>query len=411
MQLFKLFLRSFQSLRLHRLRSLLSTLGILFGVAAVVAMLSIGEGAKKETLEQIEQLGINNIIVKQLDQSEEQRLKATEKRSGGLSQADVEAVLANIPYFNYLAPVKIIEAEMLSAVREITPEILAVNSSFANVQGLQIAEGRFIADRDSKDKSLVCVLGHDVAQALGRNGHLGQTIRIEKQQFRIIGILQGRHFAEGKIASLSSRNTNKCLFIPIGAHGGIDRNLAYKQSTLSEIHLQAASGISLTEASRAIQRLLHVLHRGVEDYQIVIPQELLHQLGRTQRTFNLVLGSIAAVSLLVGGIGIMNIMLATVSERTREIGIRRAVGANKQHIVLQFLGETLLLTLSGACAGVIVGAAFSQAISWLAGWPTIVTFWSVVLSLSMASLIGLCSGLYPALQAARMNPIAALRRE
>ncbi len=400
--------KSFRSLMLHRMRSLLSTLGILFGVAAVIAMLSIGEGAKRETIEQIEQLGINNLIIRQIEQSEEQRHKASEKRSNGLSLRDVEALRENLPIADLVAPIKNVEAELIG---DVSPEILAVTAEFASLKSLDIAEGRFISDKDISSRHLVCVLGAEVAQSLGRNGHVGQSVRIEGMQFQIVGVLKQRSWSEGKIPSLSSRNINKCVFIPLGTHLTVTRSPDFKFHTLTEIHLGVIPGYDTQQAALGAKRLLEVTHRGVEDYQIVIPQELLSQLSRTQRTFNLVLGSIAAISLLVGGIGIMNIMLATVSERTREIGIRRAVGANKSHIIVQFLAETLLLTLTGALMGIVCGILFSLLISFFAGWNTIVTLWSMTLSLLMASLVGLCSGLYPAIQAAEMNPITALRHE
>lgn len=408
MNFFRSLKKSYYSLMLHRMRSLLSTLGILFGVAAVIAMLSIGEGAKRETLQQIEQLGINNLIIRQIEQSEEQRHKASEKRSSGLSLKDVQALRDNLPIIDLVAPVKSVEAELIG---DVSPEILAVTSSFADLKTLELSEGRFISDKDNSSKNLVCVLGADVANALGRNGHVGQSVRIEGLQFQIVGVLKQRNWREGKIPALSTRNINKCVFIPLGSHLSVIRSPDYKYHMLTEMHLRLANGHEPQQAALGAKRILEVTHRGVEDYQIVIPQELLSQLSRTQRTFNLVLGSIAAISLLVGGIGIMNIMLATVSERTREIGIRRAVGANKGHIIIQFLAETLLLTLTGALLGILCGVIFSLLIGFMAGWTTIVTVWSMLLSLGMASLVGLCSGLYPAVQAAEMNPITALRHE
>ncbi len=411
MKWLKIIRKSFQSLLLHRLRSLLSTLGILFGVVAVVAMLSIGEGAKRETIEQIEQLGINNIIIRQIDQSEEQRLKAAQKRSRGLTLQDAEAIKKNIAPISWVAPIKVVEAEIIGTPKEMAPEMLAVSPDYAALKAMEMASGRFISDRDCGRKELVCVLGADVASSLGKEGHVGQSIRIEGLQFQIVGVVQPRRWSAGKIPSLTSRNLNQTVFIPLGSHLSIIRSPSYLHHMLSEIQVQIAEAKELNPATQAIQRLLQVTHQGIEDYQIVVPQELLSQLGRTQRTFNLVLGSIAAISLLVGGIGIMNIMLATVSERTREIGIRRAIGANKKQILVQFLTETLLLTLAGAVMGIFIGILFSALISHVAGWNTIVTLWSVLLSLGMSSLVGLFSGLYPAMKAASMNPITALRHE
>ncbi len=403
--------KGFRSLMLHRLRSLLSTLGVLFGVVAVVAMLSIGEGAKQETLEQIEQLGMNNVIIRQIEMSEEQHIKAREKRSRGLTLDDARALEKGVKDVDIQAPVKVIEASITGTQSEISPEVLAVTRTYASIKNMHLAEGRFIADGDVYNKSLVCVLGAEVAKALGKHGHVGQTVRIENLEFHVIGVLNAKSWSSGKSSALTTRNLNKSVFIPLGSETALPKNQTNKNDGLSEIILQIDHRKQTLTALPAVRRILEISHGGIEDYQIVIPQELLHQADRTQQTFNLVLGSIAAISLLVGGIGIMNIMLATVSERTREIGIRRAVGANKMHIVVQFLTETLLLTLSGAILGVIVGVLFSILISYVAGWNTIVKPWSVLLSLTMATGVGLFSGLYPAFKAAAMNPIKALRHD
>lgn len=410
MSAFREIQKCLRSLLIHRLRTMLSTLGVLFGVVAVVAMLSIGEGAKKETLEQIEQLGINNIIVRQPTISEEQRAQALEQKSQGLTWQDVEALRQNISFLVKDAPMRVVEATVTGSMTRLTPEILAVTRSFGEMKRLQMAEGRFICDLDQSEKRLVCVLGYEIAKSLGKEGHIGKIIRISNTHYEIVGVLKSMHWKESRNRSITARNLDKIIFIPLGS----DLNLYGLQSakdTLSEIVLQIEDVQRMGTAARLVKKILGKLHGGYEDYQIVIPQELLQQADRAQRTFNRVLGSIAAISLLVGGIGIMNIMLATVSERTREIGIRRAVGANKRHILLQFLLETLLLTLAGAILGVIIGIIFSFAIGLIAGWKTIVTPWSILLSLTMSSAVGLCSGLYPAFQAARMDPIKALRRD
>lgn len=403
--------KCFRSLLIHRLRTLLSTLGVLFGVVAVVAMLSIGEGAKQETLEQIEQLGMNSLIVRRHALSDEQRAQALEQKSKGLNWKDVEALRQHLPFLLQDAPLKVVEASITGSLTQLSPEILAITRSFGEMKELQLTEGRFLCDLDQKGKRLVCVLGYEVAKSLGKEGHSGRTLRLDNTHYEIVGVLKSTHWKESKNQAITTRNLDKTIFIPLGSDRSLMRSSLLPKDALSEVVLQINDIQQMGVAAQLVKHVLAKLHGGYEDYQVVIPQELIQQAYRTQQTFNLVLGSIAAISLLVGGIGIMNIMLATVSERTREIGIRRAVGANKRHILLQFLLETLVLTLTGAILGVILGIGFSLAISSIAGWKTIVTPWSIVLSLTMSSAVGLCSGLYPAYQAANMDPIKALRHD
>jgi putative ABC transport system permease protein len=401
--------KSIRSLMLHRLRSLLSTLGILFGVAAVVAMLSIGEGAKRETLEQIEQLGINTMMIKQNALSDTQQQKARENLSQGLTIEDALHIHKGISSILLYAGIKTIKASVPGALQSMSPEILAVTQSYCDIKSLKMSKGRFICDADHQNKKLICVLGADVASALGQGGHIGKTLRIENSLFTIVGILQHNQSKAAKNAFLATKNINHVIFIPLGSEGGL-RNYSYPENdVLSEIILKLKPNNDLTKVAGVVKSILKHYHRSYDDYQIIIPQELLNQANQTQRTFNQVLGSIAAISLLVGGIGIMNMMLANVTERIREIGIRRALGATKMDILIQFLTETILLTLFGAVLGVLFGALFSIGIAYYAGWKTIVTLWSILLSLGMASLVGICSGLYPAYQASRLHPIVALR--
>lgn len=402
-------LRSVQSLMLHRLRSLLSTLGILFGVTAVVSMLSIGEGAKKETMDQIEQLGINTMMIRQNSLSDGQQQQARERRSLGLSIEDAHLIQQFIPSIALLAPIKIIKAGIPGSLQNMAPEIMAVTRQYGDIKSIKLAEGRFISDSDQKDKKLVCVLGAEVSKALGEKGHVGNTLKIENTPFYIVGTLQSNQWKASKNAFLSTKNINHAIFIPLGSENVLRSFIHPENDMLSEIILKIKSQKPLTQISAIVKNILKHLHGDYEDYQIIIPQELLHQANQTQRTFNLVLGSIAAISLLVGGIGIMNMMLANVTERIREIGIRRALGATRKDILLQFLTETLILTLFGALLGVFCGICFSYCISYFAGWKTVVTLWSLIMSLGMASIIGICSGLYPAYQAAMVHPIVALR--
>jgi putative ABC transport system permease protein len=405
------FIRSFHSLALHGLRSLLSTLGILFGVAAVVAMLSIGEGAKRETLEQIEQLGIHTLIIKQNLLSEGQKQQARENRSSGLTEADASMIQKRLPNLLYIAPTKVLKASLTGSLQTIAPELMAVTKAYRDIKPLKLKEGRFICDQDCLNKNLVCVLGGEIAKALGSESALGKTIRIESSLFKIIGILQFNQWKESKNSFLATKNMNQIIFIPLGSENILRSYLHPENDLLAEIILKINPNQDFSFTVKFIKNLLKYSHRDYQDYQVIVPQELLNQANQTQKMFNYVLGSIAAISLLVGGIGIMNMMLANVSERIREIGIRRALGATKFDILMQFLAEALLLTLFGAFLGIVLGISFSFIISYLADWTTVVTTWSLILSFGMASFIGICSGLYPAYRASNLDPIVALRHE
>ena len=275
---------------------------------------------------------------------------------------------------------------------------------------MAIKQGRFISNADVVQKNLVCILGEEVSRLLGDSGHLGEALRLEDRTYRIIGILHKRQWKRSKSPALAVRNYNRVIFIPIGTEvtDGLEQT---RFGGISEIWLRVGKNNSVQACAEAVRRILNLRHGGVEDFQVVVPQELLNQAQKTQRIFNIILGCIAGISLLVGGIGIMNTMLASVAERTREIGIRRAIGAGQNHIIVQFICEAIVLTTVGGCLGIVLGAGSAVIISKVAGWKTVLTVWSIVTSILMAAGVGLASGLYPAIKAARLEPVRALRHE
>jgi len=394
----------------HRLRSFLSSLGIVFAVMAVVAMLSIAEGAKQEILEQIERLGTNSIIVRSLQLTGTQETAARRRLSRGLVLSDANALKKAIHTISSVASVKEVKASLSISIAQDPFEILAITESYQVAKNLAVKQGRFVCNTDVVRKNLVCVLGEEVSRLLGDSGHLGGVLRLEDRTYRIVGILQKRQWMRSKSPALAVRNYNRAIFIPIGTEV-TDIQGQNRFGEISEIWLRVARNGNVQASAEAVRRILNRMHGGVEDFQVIVPQELLIQAQKTQRIFNIILGCIAGISLLVGGIGIMNTMLASVAERTREIGIRRALGAGEKHIVLQFLCEAIVLTTIGGCIGIILGAGSAIIISKVAGWKTVLTVWSLVVSIVMAGGVGLVSGLYPAVKAARLEPVRALRHE
>lgn len=412
-----LFRHAWRGLLLHKLRSLLSTLGIVFAVVAVVAMLAIAEGAKVETLEQIEQLGTNSILVRPVPMTEIQQIKAREGLSGGLSWADVHALRKVIPGLTSVAPITEISAAVKGYNNEVSLIIFAVSEAYQAAKNLTLAKGRFITRADTDRRNLVCVLGAETENLLNRStGGRGLSIGLEDSIYRVVGVLHPRRWVSAKIPALASRNYNRAIFIPFGAEpAAYESGASYPVGRLenfgefSEIVVKVGSGANVVSTAEAVKHVILQNHGGLEDFQVVLPRELLHQAQRTQQVFNIVLGAIAGISLLVGGIGIMNIMLASVSERTREIGIRRAIGARRGQISAHFLCESILLTVIGGLIGLALGVGTAALISNIAGWRTAIRPWSMILALLMAGGVGVISGLYPAIKASRVDPVEALR--
>jgi putative ABC transport system permease protein len=379
---------------------------------AVMSMISAGAGAKEEVLEQIETMGVKNIYIKAADLTEEQQRKAGEKHSYGLRFDDIDRLAGNdgLSIVN-IAAVKELRAVPMGRGREIMPRILSCSASYAEVLNLKVEYGRFFSWQDTGLDKRVCVLGSSLAKKMGKEGSVGQFLRIDESLYKIIGILAEYSVHDSKTTTLSQENFNEILLLPI-VNPKRDLNYSAKSnnnSQLSTIIVEVDERSHVARAAKVIARTLEVAHNGVKDYQLIVPLELLVQSVKTQRVFNLVLAVTGGISLLVGGIGIMNVMLATVSERKREIGIRRAVGATERHIIVQFLTESVLLTLTGGLLGLLAGLISAGLIAGITGWTIRITPASMFVPFLLAIGTGVFFGLYPAIKAARLDPIQALR--
>jgi putative ABC transport system permease protein len=400
-----------ESLAEHKLRTTLTMLGMMFGVGAVIAMLSIGAGAERQALALIDRLGIRNVVVRDKTFKPEE-LKEIRKKSQGLSQRDVEAIEEAIPGVAFVAPkIEIEPYKILAAGAKTKAQVFGVGHRHRDVTAFSLSEGRFLDAGDETHHAQVCVIGAGVRRDLfGADPALGKDLKVNDVWFEVIGVLAPEPTATTAVQGVAVDSTEHQIYVPFTtALRKMERD--DMKSPLGEIVIHLDAGVPPGETGAVIGTLLDRLHSGVRDYEIVVPEALLRHSQETQRLFNLVMGLIAGISLLVGGIGIMNIMLATVLEQTREIGVRRAVGARRADIRFQFLVTAFTLAMLGGLAGVAIGLAISRVVATYADWPTVVTTWSVALSLGVSIVVGVSSGLYPAVRAARLDPIEALHSE
>ncbi|MBE0540690.1 MAG: ABC transporter permease [Verrucomicrobia bacterium] len=414
-----------KSLWLHRLRSLLTVLGIVFGVCSVIAMLAIGEGASFEAQERIKSLGSQNIILRSVKPPEEQKVSDKGNQSivlqYGLTYKDVKAIRATIPGVTIVLPSRNIREYAWNISRRVDCEVVGTVPWYPEMRNHRVAEGRFFTDMDMDSQTSVCVLGAEMVPALfPMDSPVGKHVRVGANYYQVIGVMEprGAEPRSGETAA-TDKPVAQRMFIPLETarmrYGEVlmrRRAGAFEAERvqLHEVTVKVASLDEVMGVAEAVKAILERNHKR-KDYAIDVPLEMLKQAEHTKRIFNIVLGSIAAISLLVGGIGIMNIMLASVTERTREIGIRRALGARRRDIITQFLVETVLLAGAGGVIGVLLGVLIPYVVTQTAGMKTIITLWSPVLAFSISALVGVVFGIYPALRAAQMDPVEALRHE
>jgi putative ABC transport system permease protein len=411
-----------KSIWLNKLRSFLTALGVIFGVASVIAMLAIGEGASHEAQEQIRRLGSQNIIIESVKPPDGQG-SATETRSMvieyGLTLRDVQQIRQTVPGIEVVVPSRVLTENIWNFDRSVDGQIIGALPIYPEMRNRAMVSGRFFTDLEMSEKLPVCAINETAAHELfPLSTPVGKSIRVKGYYYKVVGIIQN----EGARVGGEDSPTNSAgsqMFIPYATlmdqygetffrfrSGGFEA----EKVEFHEAVVRVKDVNQVESRAEAIRQILTTNHKK-EDWRIIVPVELLRQAERTKRIFSIVLGSIAAISLVVGGIGIMNIMLASVTERTREIGIRRAMGARQSDIVVQFLIETVLLSGAGGIMGVILGISIPIAVQHFAGVTTVVKFWSPALAFLISVFTGIAFGIYPARRAARMNPVEALRHE
>lgn len=426
----------------NRLRSLLTALGIIFGVAAVIAMLAIGNGAQQEIMEQIKLVGVNNIIIEPIVEQIEEEVDASgsgpsaekSKYSPGLRMLDVEAIKASVPGIQRISPEVVIDTHIVKSGLRRSAKLVGVTPEYFEVTNFNLREGKMFTEANLMRGDPVCIIGRGVqTKFFSQENPIGKKIKSGNQWLEVVGVLEERIVSDQTIAKLGIRDFNMDVYIPIqtmfvryknrdmvtsgsilaarsqNQAGGSQGVTNYHQ--IDKLVVQVEESAMLNPTAEVVSRMLERRHLNVIDYELTIPELLLKQQQRTQNIFNIVLGAIAGISLLVGGIGIMNIMLASVMERIKEIGLRLSLGAKKTDIVNQFLFEAIMISVSGGIIGVILGIVLADLVSRFGDFPTIITFSSIFISFSVAATVGLVFGITPAQRAANQDPITSLRYE
>lgn len=402
------------SLLVHKLRSLLTMLGMIFGVGAVVAMLSITAGAQKEMMSYIDLLGVNNIIVEAKEAVDRNELQARRLVSPGLTFRDYRAIKENVQGIEAMTPRKRFKPlKVIPKTSSEPPLLIGVEPSYLVINSLRVVEGRFFNEKDNETSAPVCVLGEAAkVNLLGYEPAVGKFVKVNDTWLQVVGVLGQQASADADSDSGEVTNRNNMIISPLNTvMRRFEDNNSYLKDEIDGIYMRVAPGTDSIETASIVRAILDSTHKDAGDYNTIVPAGLLEQRRRTSLIFSVVMLCIAGISLLVGGIGIMNIMLATVLERTKEIGIRRAIGARQADIIRQFLMEALLISMLGGLIGIAFGFTLSKVIASAAGWSTVVTTSSIVVAFGVSVGIGLCFGIYPAMQAAKLDPIEAIRYE
>ncbi len=441
------FSEAFRVIKTNKVRTFLTALGIIFGVAAVITMLAIGKGAEKEILSQLELVGVNNIVVTPIPDKEKENSSTddkgkteTKRFSKGLDLLDVYSINKNIPSVKVSSPEVILDTYVINKGRQSSVKLIGVFDSFFEVSNIKIEKGTNFSKKQAKNALPVCIIGKKIEKKLftGESA-LGKYIKVKDVWLQVIGVIKEKFISKKAQENLGIRDLNKDIYIPIKtflvrykdrkiiSDKPLDRGNGYiifgNQSgpkkrisrgnyhQIDKLTVQVASSNQLKATAEILSKMLRRKHNNVLDFEISIPIHLLKQQQKTKQIFNIVLSIIAGISLLIGGIGIMNIMLASVLERTKEIGIIRAIGASKQDVILQFLSESVLISLGGGILGVFLGIFASYILEVSTGIETILSLNSILLAFFVATLIGLIFGIAPAKSAANKSPIEAIRTE
>ncbi len=437
-----------ESVFANRFRSILTALGIIFGVAAVIAMLAIGNGARQEILEQMKMVGVNNIIIRPIYAEDGRPEEEAGRFSPGLTLQDVESIRSIVPTVQRLSPeVQISAYAMANGIRR-PVRVAGVSPNYFDVFSLGLSRGKMFTDEQVEEGAPVAVIGNNIrAIFFGNTDPVGKQIKAGNNWLTVIGVVEDRMVSEDAAANLGVSEFNNVIYTPvqtmllrfrdrsainiediqISRRGGRGRGGAvviasgnsnngetveyenYHQ--LDRVVVQVAESDQLSVSADLIRRMLYRRHNNVEDFEVIIPELLLEQEQRTREIFNVVLGAIAGISLIVGGIGIMNIMLASVMERTKEIGVRLAIGAKKTDVVFQFLSESTFISVAGGIIGIFLGIALSRGIMHFTEILTIVSLASIIISFGVAATVGIVFGYMPAKKAAEKDPVTSLRYE